>query len=102
MPLETVPFDAARYFTNEDDRAQLMTDAVKTGEAGYIAAAPGTIARARDMTKVAHDAGVTREALYRSLSQDGDPRLSTVLGVLKALGSTLSVPLVRKMRSASR
>ncbi len=50
MPPETVPFDAARYFTNEDDQAELLADALKTGEAGYIAAALGTIARARITT----------------------------------------------------
>ncbi len=43
------------------------------------------------MTKIAKDAGVTREALYKALSADGDPRLSTLLGVIKALGLTLTV-----------
>jgi probable addiction module antidote protein len=95
MPLETMPFDAARYFTTEADQTELLADALKTGEAGYIAAALGTIARAQGMTKVAQDAGVTREALYRSLSKDGDPRLSTILGVLKSLGLQLSVQTLR-------
>jgi len=42
------------------------------------------------MSKVAKDAGVTREALYRAVSEDGDPRLSTLLGVAKALGLKLA------------
>ena len=42
------------------------------------------------MTKIAAEAGVTREALYRALSEDGDPQLSTLLGVAKALGLTLA------------
>jgi len=42
------------------------------------------------MSKVAKDAGVTREALYRAVSEDGDPRLSTLLGVAKALGLALA------------
>jgi probable addiction module antidote protein len=42
------------------------------------------------MSKVSQDAGVTREALYRALSEEGDPRLSTLLGVIKALGLKLS------------
>ena len=41
-------------------------------------------------TEVAREAGVTREALYKSLSEDGDPRLTTLLGVMRALGMTLS------------
>jgi len=41
------------------------------------------------MTEVAREAGVTREALYKSLSEDGDPRLTTLMGVTRALGVTL-------------
>jgi probable addiction module antidote protein len=48
------------------------------------------IARARGMTEVAREAGVTREALYKSLGEDGDPRLATFLGVARALGVTLT------------
>ncbi|MBV9910637.1 MAG: putative addiction module antidote protein, partial [Hyphomicrobiales bacterium] len=55
-----------------------------------VASALGAIARARGMSKVAREAGVTRPALYKALSEDGDPRLSTVLGVVKALGLKLT------------
>ena len=67
-----------------------------SGHAGYMANALGTIARARGMTQIAKDAGVTREALYKALSMDGDPRLSTLLGVMKALNLKLSVERVEK------
>lgn len=43
------------------------------------------------MTKVAKEAGITREALYKALSEKGDPKLSTLLGVMKALGLQLTV-----------
>jgi probable addiction module antidote protein len=64
---------------------------MQTGDAGYIANALGVIARARGMTEVARGAGITREALYRALSEDGDPRLTTLLGVMRSLGLRLSV-----------
>lgn len=67
----------------------LLADAIESGHAGYLANALGTIARARGMAQVAKAAGVTREALYKSLSEDGDPRLSTLLGVVKALDMKL-------------
>ncbi len=54
------------------------------GSASYIADARGVIARARGMTEVAREAGVTREALYKSLSGEDDPRLTTLLGVARA------------------
>ena len=91
MTFETPPFDAADHLKDPDAQAELISDAISTGDARYIAAALGTIARARGMTKVAKEAGVTREALYKSLSTEGDPRLTTFLGVMKALGLTLSV-----------
>jgi probable addiction module antidote protein len=89
--IKTVPFDAAEFLGHEEDQAELLADAFASGDAGYIANALGVVARAKGMTQVAKDAGVTREALYRALSPTGDPRLSTFLGVAKALGLTLAV-----------
>lgn len=85
-----MPFDAAKYLKSEESQAELLNDALSTGNAGYIAHAIGIIARARGMADVAREAGITREALYKSLSETGDPKLSTLLGVTRALGMTLS------------
>ncbi len=54
-----------------------------------IARALGAIARAKGMTQVAKDAGLSRESLYRALSADGNPSFATVLKVTKALGVQL-------------
>jgi probable addiction module antidote protein len=91
MPLKTVPFDAADILDDPASQADLLSDAFATGDAGYIANALGVVARARGMTSVAQEAGITREALYRSLSSEGDPRLTTLLGTVKALGLQLTV-----------
>ncbi len=88
--MKTEPFDAARYLTTPEAQAELLNDALTSGHAPYVAQALGVIARARGMTEVAREAGVTREALYKSLSEEGDPRLTTLLGVIRALGVTLS------------
>jgi probable addiction module antidote protein len=85
----TVPFDAAQYLTDPEDQAELISDALASGDAAVVAAALGVVARARGMSEVARQAGVTREALYTSLSDKGDPRLTTLLGVMRALGVTL-------------
>ncbi len=89
--IKTLPFDPARHITSPEAEAELLSDAMQTGDAGYIANALGVIARARGMTEVARGAGITREALYRALSEDGDPRLTTLLGVMRSLGFRLSV-----------
>jgi probable addiction module antidote protein len=90
---KTEPFDTARYLTTAEAQAELLNDALATGSAAYVAQALGVIARARGMTEVAREAGVTREALYKSLSDEGDPRLTTLLGVIRALGVTLSAEI---------
>lgn len=90
MKTEIKPFDAAPYLDTPEAQAEVLNDALETGDAAYIANALGVIARARGMTQVARETGVTREALYKSLSLDGDPKLTTLLGVLKSLGFTLS------------
>ena len=88
--VKTEPFDPARYLARPEAQEELLNDALASGDAGYVAQALGVIARARGMTEVARKAGVTREALYRALSEDGDPRLTTLLGVARALGVTLT------------
>jgi probable addiction module antidote protein len=91
--VKTEAFDAAQYLTTPEAQAELLSDALATGDAAYVAQALGVIARARGMAEVAREAGVTREALYKSLSEEGDPRLTTLLGVMRALGVTLTAQI---------
>lgn len=95
MITKTIPFDAARYLGSPESQIELLSDALESGDAGYIANALGVIARARGMADVARDAGVTREALYKTLSLDGDPKLTTLLGVIKSLGFKLTAQAAR-------
>jgi probable addiction module antidote protein len=55
-------------------------------DAAFLAAALGTIARARGMMQLSRDTGISRDGLYKALSKDGNPRLDTVLKVMRALG----------------
>jgi probable addiction module antidote protein len=96
MALETLAFDPAEYLTSQRAQTALIADALKSGDAGYIAAAIGTVARARGMAKVAKDAGVARASLYKALSETGDPQLTTLIGVLKAMGYELSVRATKR------
>ena len=95
MALKTTPFDAAKFFDTDKAQDELLADALKRGEAGYIANALGVIARARGMSEVAGKTGLAREALYKSLSANGDPRLTTLLGVADALGITIAMHVSR-------
>ena len=89
--LKTLPFDPADYLTTIESQAMLLEDAFASGDATYITNALGIVARARGMSQVAREAGVTREALYKALTATGDPKLTTLLGVAKALGFRISL-----------
>lgn len=86
MAVETKLFDASEYMESEDAQAEYLSIVMEDGDLEEIKHALGIIARARGMTAIARDAGVTREALYKALSNKGDPKFSTLLGVVKALG----------------
>ena len=88
--VKTEPFDLAQYLNTPEARLALLNDAFASGEAAYVGHALGLIARSRGMSDVARKAGVSREGLYKSLSDEGDPRLTTLLGVAGALGFRLA------------
>ncbi|MGB9408120.1 MAG: addiction module antidote protein [Terracidiphilus sp.] len=90
MALKTTLWDAAEYLDSSESIAEYLEAAFEDGDPALIAAALGDVARAMGMTQLAGKAGVTREALYKALSPTGDPRLSTFLGVMKALGIKLT------------
>ena len=88
---KTTPYDVTEYLCTPEDMAAYF-DAWLTeapDDAAGIARALGDIARARGMTQVAKDAGLSRESLYRALSVDGNPSFATVLKVARALGVRL-------------
>lgn len=91
MVTKTTRFDAADYINTAEDVIAHIEAAFEDGDPAVITMTLGDIARSKGMTAVAKGAGVTREALYKALSADGDPKLSTLLGVMKALGLQLTV-----------
>ena len=86
MTLRTTPFDAAAYLDSAEAIAEFMTDALETQDAAYITHALGVVARAKGMTDLAKEVGVSRQSLYKSLSDDGHPEFGTVVKVLSILG----------------
>jgi len=95
MSIETIPWDAADYLTDDETIAAYLTEALESNEPRYIAKALGAVARARGgMTELAKKTGISREALYRALSEDGNPELGTALKVMHALGVRLSASMV--------
>mgnify|MGYP002786827926 FL=1 len=87
----TMPYDVAEQLRTPEERAAYL-DAWLTeapDDAAGIARALGDIARAAGMSQVARDAGLSRESLYKALSERGNPSFATVLKVARALGVRL-------------
>ncbi len=84
-------WDVVEHIQTEEDMQLYLDACMEEGDPALIAAALGDIARARGMAQVARDTGLAREALYRSLSGQGNPEFATILKVIHALGLQLHV-----------
>ena len=89
--MKTRPFDMANYLTDEEDVVEYMRQVLEDGDPALLGAALGDIARARGMTQLARDTGLSRESLYKSLSGERAPNSDTLFKVMKALGFKLTV-----------
>src|SRR2546427_5425690 len=87
----TTPYDVAEHLRTPEEMAAYLDAwlAEAPDDAAGIARALGDIARAKGMSQVARKAGLSRESLYKALSEDGNPTFATVLKVAKAIGVRL-------------
>lgn len=89
-------YDTADYLQSEEDIAAYLEAVMEEGDPALIAAALGDIARARNISQLARDVGMSREGLYKALSGDGNPTFATITKVARALGLRFTVqPLHR-------
>lgn len=84
-------WDASEFLESEEDIAAYLNAALEDGDTAIIAAALGDIARAKGMTQLAKETGITRDGLYKALSPTGNPSFDTVQKVVKAFGLKLDV-----------
>ena len=89
----TTAYDVAEHLRTPEEMAAYLEASFEEadGDATFIAKALGDIARAKGMTQVARDAGLSRESLYKALSGDRSPTFDTILKVIGALGLKLTV-----------
>lgn len=81
-------WDSAEHLKTEEDIALYWEACLEEAaeDPAFITAALATIAKARGMTALARETGLTREGLYKALSPDGNPEFATVMKVIRALG----------------
>ena len=100
----TSPYDVAEHLRTPEEMAAYLEASIEEadGDAAFIAKALGDIARAKGMSQVACDAGLSRESLYKALSGERNPTLDTVLRVVGALGLKLRAEAVPDPDAAGR
>ena len=86
-------YDPASALDSSEAIEVFMADAFETANSAYIAKAIGVVARAKGMAQIANDTGLSREQLYRSFSEQGNPTLKTTLVVMQALGLDMTAKL---------
>jgi probable addiction module antidote protein len=96
-------YDSADYLKTEEDIAAYLEAVMEEGgdDPAYVTRALGVVARARNMTALAREVGMSRVGLSKALSEDGNPTLSTVMKVAKVLGLKIAIqPERMKARKA--
>jgi probable addiction module antidote protein len=91
MTTTYAPFDGADYLDNDEVIAEYLSAAVEDPNPDVFLAALGDVAKARGMARIAKEAGLGRESLYKALSTGAHPRYETVSAVLRALGVKFAV-----------
>ncbi|MAM10350.1 MAG: putative addiction module antidote protein [Rhizobiaceae bacterium] len=86
MPLKTRPYDSAEYLETEEDFADYLALAAESGDPQELAHALGVVARARGISDVARQTGLSRQAIYKALSGEGNPEFATIMKVADVLG----------------
>jgi probable addiction module antidote protein len=87
--LITRKFDVTEYLDSQEAIAEYLTAMIETNDASMVAMALGDVARVKGMAEIAKASGLTREALYKALRPDAQPRFDTVNRVCLALGVKL-------------
>lgn len=102
MQTKTAPYDVAEFLETPEEMAAYLEACIEEseGDAAFIAKALGDIARAKGMTQIARETGLSRESLYKALPGGRSPSFDTVLKVISALGLMLSVSVKQEAEPA--
>jgi probable addiction module antidote protein len=102
MPLKTVPWDVTEHLDTPEAIVNYLEAVFEIGDPQLIVAALGDVARARGMSALAKDTGLSRESLYRSLAKEGNPEFATIVKVFKALGLRIGATAVAEKKPARK
>jgi len=94
--LKTTPWNASEYLDSPEAISEYLTAALEDGDPDLLLAVLGGIAKAEGMSKIAREANLGRESLYKALTPGSKPRFDTILKVIKALNVHLNAQMVAR------
>jgi len=83
-------YDIAEHLNNEEEMQMYLNEILENGDPALVLSALGDIARARNMSQLSREVGMSREGLYHALSGEGNPTFSTMMKITKALGMKIN------------
>jgi len=98
---EITKFDIAEYLEDDAMVAEYLNAVLEDGDSGDIITALGHVAKARGMSKIAEETGLSRPSLYKALSQGAKPQFDTILKVLRVLGGNLNIQTTQQPSTES-
>jgi len=90
---KTTKFDIAEYLEDDAMIAEYLNTVLEDGDTDDIITALGHVAKARGMSKIAEDTGLSRPSLYKALAHGSKPQFETILKVLRAVGGNLNITM---------
>jgi probable addiction module antidote protein len=89
----TTKFDIAEYLDDDSMISAYLNTVLEEGNTNDLITALGHVAKARGMSKIAEETGLSRPSLYKALSHGAKPQFETILKVLKAIGGNINISL---------
>ena len=102
MALKLKKWDVTEHMDNEEYISEYLKAAFESGNTSEITRALGDVARARNMTDLAEKMGISRQGLYKTLSENGNPEFATIQKLITALGLQMSVIVPVKSASSRK
>ncbi|MEN8253190.1 MAG: addiction module antidote protein [Patescibacteria group bacterium] len=91
MKIKLSKYNTTDYLKTEEDIKEYLKASFETGDSKLIARALGDVAKIKGMSKIAKTTKLDRSNLYTSLTEQGDPKLSTVTKIIRNFGYSISI-----------
>ena len=86
MTTKLKPFDVVDFLNTDEEMQAYLNAALEENDPKFLFTALGDIARAKNLSQLSRDTGISREGIYKALSGEGNPTFNTIFKIIQALG----------------